>query len=124
MRRFILAGFALAILVAATTALAGRGSHDSAKAAPKTQLKPIQRRLMSGSASMTLDQGARPSRFAGRAPASGGYRPTADRGCPRSHGNNVRVNQECQTLSDPDLAGRGQAQNETFIAQDPNAPRH
>jgi len=35
---------------------------------------------------------------------------------------NVKVNQNCQNLSDPDLAGRGQAANEPTVAQDPNAP--
>jgi hypothetical protein len=34
----------------------------------------------------------------------------------------VRVNQDCLNLTDPDLQGRGQAQNETAIAQDPNDP--
>ena len=39
-----------------------------------------------------------------------------------NRGANVRVNQNCLNLSDPDLQGRGQAQNETSIAQDPNDP--
>jgi len=34
------------------------------------------------------------------------------------------VNQNCTNLSDADLPGRGQASNEPFIAQDPNAPDH
>ena len=39
-------------------------------------------------------------------------------------GNNVKVNQECLTVSDPDLQGRGQAQNEESIAADPNNGNH
>jgi hypothetical protein len=35
----------------------------------------------------------------------------------------VQVNQDCQNLTDPDLAGRGEAQNETAVAQDPNDAR-
>ena len=57
-------------------------------------------------------------------PAQGGVGSTAETGCPANRGSNVRVNQNCQNLSDPDLAGRGQAQNETSIAQDPRNPRH
>ncbi len=37
-----------------------------------------------------------------------------------NRGNNVKVNQECLTISDADLQGRGQAQNEESIAVDPN----
>jgi hypothetical protein len=45
-----------------------------------------------------------------------------DRGCPTDRRSNVRVNQDCQNLSDTDVAGRGQAQNETGVASDPNDP--
>ena len=41
-----------------------------------------------------------------------------------NRGANIRVNQDCQNLTDPDLAGRGEAQNETAVAQDPNNPAH
>ena len=37
---------------------------------------------------------------------------------------NVKVNQNCLNISDPDLQGRGQAQNETWVAVDPNNPTH
>ncbi len=47
---------------------------------------------------------------------------TSETGCPANRGANVRVNQNCLNLTDPDLQGRGQAQNETAIAQDPNDP--
>jgi hypothetical protein len=47
-------------------------------------------------------------------------RPTDATGCPRDRGSNVRVNQDCQNLTDPDHAGRGEAQKETATAQDPN----
>jgi len=43
--------------------------------------------------------------------------------CPRNFGPNVLVNQNCLNVADPDLQGRGQAQNETAIAQNPNNPR-
>jgi hypothetical protein len=43
--------------------------------------------------------------------------------CPRNFGPNVLVNQNCLNITDPDLQGRGQAQNETAIAQNPINPR-
>ena len=43
--------------------------------------------------------------------------------CPRNFGPNVLVNQNCLNLTDANLQGRGQAQNETAIAQNPNNPR-
>ena len=43
--------------------------------------------------------------------------------CPRNFGPNVLVNQNCLNVTDPDLQGRGQAQNETAIAQNPLNPR-
>src|SRR4029077_16625282 len=43
--------------------------------------------------------------------------------CPRNFGPNVLVNQNCLNVTDADLQGRGQAQNETAIAQNPFNPR-
>ena len=42
--------------------------------------------------------------------------------CARGLGNNVKVNQNCLNVTDSDLQGRGQANNETSIAQDPMQP--
>lgn len=44
--------------------------------------------------------------------------------CALQRGNNVKINQNCLNVTDSDLQGRGQAQNETAIAIDPNDPRH
>jgi hypothetical protein len=43
--------------------------------------------------------------------------------CPRNFGSNVLVNQNCLNVSNANLQGRGQAQNETAIAQNPLNPR-
>jgi hypothetical protein len=43
--------------------------------------------------------------------------------CPHNFGSNVLVNQNCLNVTDPDLQGRAQAQNETTIAQNPFNPR-
>jgi hypothetical protein len=44
--------------------------------------------------------------------------------CAVTRGSNIEVNQDCLNVSDSNLQGRSQAQNETAIAQDPNAPNH
>ena len=43
--------------------------------------------------------------------------------CPSNIGSNVLVNQNCLNVTDPDLQGRGQAENETAIAENPLNPR-
>src|SRR6202008_3108858 len=52
------------------------------------------------------------------------YVPAHNDACSESFGSNVKINQNCLNVSDPDLQGRGQAQNETAIAEDPNNPNH
>lgn len=51
------------------------------------------------------------------------YFPSSDE-CQGNLGSNIKVNQNCLNISDPDLQGRAQAQNETSIAVDPNNPQH
>jgi hypothetical protein len=48
---------------------------------------------------------------------------TAASGCYGNHGHNVKVNQNCSNVSDADLAGRAQAQNETWVSVNPNNPK-
>src|SRR3954447_12119374 len=113
--------------VGAAAALAAAGSGGSAPSARATGLAaytPVQQRLISGFAQQALEQRAAlaPSARARRQAPS--QQRTSQTGCPANRGANVRVNQNCLNLTDPDLQGRGQAQNETSIAQDPNDPRH
>ncbi len=61
---------------------------------------------------------------AGGASSGSNYVPTSVSGCSASYGRNVKVNQNCLNISDPTLQGRGQANNETSIAQDPLNPSH
>src|SRR3954454_17540638 len=123
MRRFLLPAVLLASAGAAA-ALAGLGSGRTTSEAQATRLaalKPIQQRLVSGFARAAAEQRA------GLAPNARAQQPSLQRtlltGCPVNRGSNVRVNQNCLNLSDPDLQGRGQAQNETAIAQDSGDPR-
>ncbi|HWE10805.1 MAG TPA: sialidase family protein [Solirubrobacteraceae bacterium] len=59
---------------------------------------------------------------AGAAPLT--YFPTSQSGCAASLGSDVKVNQNCLNVSDPDLQGRGQANNEPSISVDPFNARH
>ena len=97
-----------------------------------SHLNAIQKRLISGTAAFELDtsatgQAARSARTATSAAehrsshhVSGGY----GSACSKKLGSNVKVNQNCLNLTDADLQGRGQAQNETSIAVDPNNREH
>ena len=125
MRRFLLPA-SLFVVAGAAAALAGVGSGGTTSEAQATRLAaltPIQQRLVSGFARAALEQRA------GLAPNARTQQPAPSlqrsllTGCPVNRGSNVRVNQNCLNLSDPDLQGRGQAQNETAIAQDSADPR-
>jgi hypothetical protein len=123
MRRFLFSASALAATGAAI-AVAGLGSGgaaDPARADKLAALTPLQQRLVSGFVRAAAD--AQPTARA-LAPSAQSLQRSALSGCPTDRGANVHVNQNCLNLTDPDLQGRGQAQNETAIAQDPSSPRH
>jgi hypothetical protein len=123
MRRLLVPGTVLVTVgvVAALAAFSSGHATNSARAKPLLELKPLQQRLMSGFARGATDQAAAPAPAARRQGQDDARRSSAT-GCPVNRGANVRVNQDCLNLTDPDLQGRGQAQNETAIAQDPNDP--
>jgi hypothetical protein len=52
------------------------------------------------------------------------YVPGASGNCSASHGTNVKVNVNCLNISDSNLQGRAQANNETSIAEDPLHPNN
>jgi hypothetical protein len=110
---------AIAALVGLLLVQGGAGA-GTARAFGYNSLTPTQQRLLSGLASYELSRAAaQPA-----SKAQGNYYPAGDDGCPQERGPNVKVNQNCLNLADPDLQGRGQAQNETAIAQDPRHPEH
>ncbi len=80
----------------------------------------LQQHLISGFASTELN-GQKVPNFISK---KSNYYPTSDDGCSTNLGSNIKVNQNCLNISDADLQGRGQASNETSIAQDPNNPKH
>lgn len=107
-------------LLVSGPAAAAIADEDSNQDSTAPGLTPIQARLVSGFADFSLHGGG------GRVHASQpiNFFPHSDDGCPVETGRNVKVNQNCENLTDADLAGRGQAQNETSIAADPNSSDH
>src|SRR5918911_2552219 len=110
------------LAVTAATVLTGAGlgllAPTGAQAASLTfdQMNQIQKRILSGYASYELD----PANQSNAPQQPPNYFPRGSNDCVFVNSSNVKVNQNCLNLTDPDLAGRGQAQNETAIAQDPN----
>ncbi len=83
------------------------------------EMNDIQSRLLSGFAEMELN-----SKHNGEGTKPTGYVTRGSDSCPTNQSSNIKVNQNCLNLTDPDLQGRGQAQNEESIAADPNQPNH
>jgi hypothetical protein len=85
------------------------------------QLTKVQREHVSGLLSTELNQ-----QDAALSPHAAPTRPvpTTASPCANQFGANVKVNQNCLNISDAALQGRGQSQNETWMAADPNNPTH
>ena len=99
------------------------GANSAAHALTYDQLKPIQKRILSGAAAFALSgDRQQTSTLAAKAKAQDYSPHSATSACANHIGDNVKVNQNCLNLTDADLAGRGQAQNETSIAQNPMQP--
>jgi hypothetical protein len=106
-----------------TSVAVSSGSPASAQPFGYAQLNSIQQRIVSGTLAAELN-GADPA-MAARAAAPLAARPVAaSTACTNRFGANVKVNQNCLNLTDADLQGRGQSQNETWIAVDPNNANH
>jgi hypothetical protein len=82
------------------------------------EMNDIQERILSGYAAYTLGSNAENGRADQQNPRS--YFPRGSDSCPTNQSSNIKVNQNCLNLSDPDLQGRGQAQNEESIQVNPN----
>ncbi|TCO59254.1 sialidase family protein [Actinocrispum wychmicini] len=113
------------IILAVTTVAVAVAAAPHATATPfgYSHLNKIQQRHVSGllAANLNGDDAARQA----RAPVAVTQRRAAtSAACANQFGDNVKVNQNCLNISDPDLQGRGQAQNETWVSVDPNNPAH
>lgn len=125
LRIFISAAAILVLLAGAATYFYAGSSKGAQATSPGgvPQFSKLQQRLLSGFASAEMALSSSPNALS-RAATLGNYYPTSDDGCPQNLGSNIKVNQNCLNISDTDLQGRGQSQNETAIAQDPNNPSH
>src|SRR4051812_36210818 len=92
-------------------------SNRARAATLEDELNDEQDRLVSGFASFELGQQAQNAN-SDQHPTT--YFPRGSDACPNNQSSNIKVNQNCLNLSDPDLQGRGQAQNEEFIKVNPN----
>src|SRR5499427_3405199 len=80
-----------------------------------SKLTPAQKAHVSGLLSVEL--GGRGLRTA--APVRSSLTTVTPPPCRVDLGSNIKVNQDCLNITDSDLQGRGQAQNETYVAVDP-----
>jgi hypothetical protein len=100
------------------TALALAAPRAGAERFGYDDLSAVQQRHASGMLADTSGAAAAARRQAA---------PTAKRAtaaaCDGRLGNNIKVNQNCLNISDVDLNGRGQSQNETWVAVNPNNTR-
>jgi hypothetical protein len=103
-----------AVLLMGTLTLAAPGAQ--AEAFGYDNLTPIQKRHASGALEEALGPRAQ------RQGVTGARRASVP-GCDVRLRGNIKVNQECLTITDEPLAGRGQAQNETWVAVNPNNTR-
>ncbi len=121
--RLILAVAAVCAIALAIAPAALRTQHAGATVHGLSLhgLSKLQKNHLSGFASFEAGIGA-----SAKAPRARTQARMSNAGvslCPRNFGSNVLVNQNCLNVTDPDLQGRGQAQNETAIAQNPSNPR-
>ena len=115
-----------AVLALAAVGLSVASPQASARPLDWRHLTKMQQRLADGLLSQELDhQNLIPRhRTVGAlhpAPFAQGYQP-GENGCPVQRGSNVKVNQNCLNLTDSDLQGAAQAQNETWAAAEPEHP--
>jgi hypothetical protein len=120
MKRYALVS--LGLLIAGAVVLFGGGVAAKPTAA-SASLTPRQLQLVSGFASFEFLHLDESEDVAGHATPTNYFASSAS-GCSVSASGNTKVNQNCLNITDPDLQGRGQAQNETAIAQDPLQTSH
>jgi hypothetical protein len=116
----VLSLVALASLISGFVFFVGIGASPQtvqAKGLTYADLSKSQQRLLDGFVSSEITA-AQSSSAHTSAAAHSTYFPSSDDGCAHNLGKNIKVNQNCLNVTDTGLQGRGQAQNETSIAED------
>jgi hypothetical protein len=124
MKRYLVV---IGLLAAGAVLALGGGLGAGPKAAQAfdpTKAPEIQERLISGFTDYELSVLNGEGSGQGNGEQLKNFVSKGDNGCSSKIKTNVKVNQNCLNVSDPDLQGRGQAQNEPAIAQDPLNPKH
>jgi hypothetical protein len=119
----VLAAVAAAALTATSVSVL-TGSAAQAQPFGFNQLNKIQKRLVSGTLAAALDGTDAAATARARAAMRAQRVSSTSDACTHRFGTNVKVNQNCQNITDVDLAGRGQAQNETWAAVDRRNANH
>ncbi len=98
--------------------------NAAAKAFGYQSLNKVQQRHVSGLLAAELGPQLAPRLATAMKPLTATAQVLSTNGCRAHRGWDVKVNVNCLNLTDSDLQGRGQAQNETWISADPNNPAH
>ena len=128
--RYIAAPLAAFLITFYVFALVGGSAVSHAPKAKAGQLgiedemTDEQERLLSGFAAYELSGNAGNDSNSSNLNAPTTYFSRGSGDCPNNQSSNIKVNQNCLNLSDPDLQGRAQAQNEESITVDPNNSNH
>src|SRR5438067_2044172 len=115
----------LGAMILTTTSLALLNSSGaSAQPFNYAHLNAVQKRHVSGLLSVELNANDPAFRAQANAAPRAAKRAATSDACTNHFGDNVKVNQNCLNLTDADLQGRAQSQNETWLAVDPNNANH
>src|SRR5918912_2950634 len=123
MKRLFGVFLAVAALVTAFALVGGGGGVVKVQKATggrlgiDDEMNDEQERLISGFAAFEL---GKTNNDNGSTNQPDQYFPRGSGDCPTNLSSNIKVNQNCLNLTDPSLQGRGQAQNETSMAINPN----
>src|SRR5918911_1735873 len=119
----VLVGLGVVVMFAGIGGSASRVTNvGAARLGIDDEMTDVQERLLSGFAAFELGKTGNDNPSSQNSPDT--YFPRGSGDCTNNQQSNIKVNQNCLNLSDPDLQGRGQAQNEEFIKADPNQPNH
>ncbi len=122
-KRILLLLCGAAVPLAGMSIVTGGGGLATVRAFDPAKAPRFQLRLISQAADDALGLQAGSARTRAAEPSN--YLPggTSGPSCPTSIGGNIKVNQNCLNVTAADLQGRGQANNETAIAVNPNNPK-
>ncbi len=91
--------------------LAPKANTAHARSLDYSSLNQIQKRILSGFADLELN----PANADTSKSEPSNYTPRGSNACPVNLSSNIKVNQNCLNISDPDLQGRAQAEKVVLL---------